>query len=87
MDKPGDRIGYTGRGNAHDVDLNRNFPARYPEHKDLTGGTSPEPETQAVMQWILSYPFILSANLHGGNSCKDKHGAPKCRKGAVKIKI
>uniref|UniRef100_A0A914C0G5 Peptidase M14 carboxypeptidase A domain-containing protein n=1 Tax=Acrobeloides nanus TaxID=290746 RepID=A0A914C0G5_9BILA len=67
MDKPGDRIGYTGRGNANNVDLNRNFPARYPEHKDLSGGTSPEPETQAVMQWILSYPFILSANLHGGS--------------------
>uniref|UniRef100_A0A915DBI3 Peptidase M14 carboxypeptidase A domain-containing protein n=1 Tax=Ditylenchus dipsaci TaxID=166011 RepID=A0A915DBI3_9BILA len=67
-DQPGDRIGYRGRGNAHNVDLNRNFPARYPQHKDQSGGTYAEPETIAVMKWILEYPFVLSANLHGGTA-------------------
>ncbi|KAI6239801.1 Carboxypeptidase D [Aphelenchoides fujianensis] len=66
-DQPGDRIGYQGRANANGIDLNRNFPARYPAHNDLSGGAYPEPETVAVMHWILSQPFVLSANLHGGS--------------------
>lgn len=53
-----------GRENANNVDLNRNFPDQY--------GTNvynrvQEPETQAVMNWSLSLPFVLSANLHGGS--------------------
>uniref|UniRef100_A0A183CD33 Peptidase_M14 domain-containing protein n=1 Tax=Globodera pallida TaxID=36090 RepID=A0A183CD33_GLOPA len=67
MDRPGDRVGYMGRTNAHNIDLNRNFPARYPFHKEASGGSSPEPETAAVMKWLLKYPFVLSANLHAGS--------------------
>ncbi|XP_049879390.1 carboxypeptidase D isoform X2 [Pectinophora gossypiella] len=52
-----------GRSNAHHVDLNRNFPDQFGPTKD---NETPEPETLAVMNWSLSIPFVLSANLHGG---------------------
>ena len=53
-----------GRYNANGVDLNRNFPDRlgvFPQN------TRQAPETEAVMQWSRQYPFVLSANLHGGS--------------------
>lgn len=50
-----------GRENSNGQDLNRNFPDQY------FGTTSPiQPETQEVINWIQSIPFVLSANLHGG---------------------
>ncbi len=60
----GDVNGVMGRANAHTIDLNRNFPDQF-----FTTGSNlnPEPETMAVMTWIHSYPFVLSANLHGGS--------------------
>uniref|UniRef100_A0A914WXU1 Peptidase M14 carboxypeptidase A domain-containing protein n=1 Tax=Plectus sambesii TaxID=2011161 RepID=A0A914WXU1_9BILA len=64
---PGDRIGYQGRENAMNVDLNRNFPPRFPSHKESSGGTELQPETIAVMKWLTSYPFVLSVNFHGGS--------------------
>ncbi|GMT28354.1 hypothetical protein PFISCL1PPCAC_19651 [Pristionchus fissidentatus] len=63
----GDRVGYTGRENVHGIDLNRNFPPKYPNHREKTSGLYPEKETVAVMAWLKSYPFVLSANLHGGS--------------------
>jgi carboxypeptidase E len=82
----------TGRQNAKNVDLNRNFPdldKYYYEyvaekknkfdhlieeaseeinqiHKDCQGKPF-QPETLAVSKWITSIPFVLSANLHGGD--------------------
>ncbi|XP_030245291.1 carboxypeptidase D isoform X2 [Drosophila navojoa] len=60
----GDRTGGVGRPNAHMVDLNRNFPDQYgtDKYNKVT-----EPEVAAVMNWTLSIPFVLSANLHGGS--------------------
>lgn len=53
-----------GRENAHGVDLNRNFPDQYGTN---SYNRVQEPETKAVMEWSLSIPFVLSANLHGGS--------------------
>jgi len=50
--------------NANGVDLNRDFPDQFDsipkDFKDC------QPETQAMMTWIVSNPFVLSANFHGG---------------------
>ncbi|XP_023220192.1 carboxypeptidase D-like [Centruroides sculpturatus] len=62
--KEGDFDGTVGRENSHGVDLNRNFPDQF--HLTLINKKQ-EPETVAVMTWIKSYPFVLSANLHGGS--------------------
>ena len=57
----------SGRLNANHVDLNRNFPTW-----DDVGLTQSrlkrrrEPETAAVIDWVLSQPFVLSVNFHDG---------------------
>ena len=60
--------GGVGRENAHGADLNRNFPDQFRDgssQQELVKGR--EPETLAAMTWIVSNPFVLSANLHGGS--------------------
>ncbi|XP_074640654.1 carboxypeptidase D-like isoform X2 [Tubulanus polymorphus] len=59
----GDVQGEYGRANQNGVDLNRNFPDRFP----AVARHALEPETKAVMNWMKSIPFVLSANLHGGS--------------------
>lgn len=69
-----------GRENANNVDLNRDFPdldrivynklthdnnhildmVRHLDHKI-------QPETESVMKLIMEHPFVLSANMHGGD--------------------
>lgn len=70
----GDCAGYdnkSGRVNANGKDLNRDFPDQF--DADVQPGTDSaklvagrQPETIALMTWIVSRPFVLSANLHGG---------------------
>nr|XP_060612855.1 carboxypeptidase D [Anolis sagrei ordinatus] len=58
----GDASGVVGRNNSNNYDLNRNFPDQFVNITDPL-----QPETIAVMSWLKSYPFVLSANLHGGS--------------------
>lgn len=59
--------GFEGRVNANGVDLNRDFPDQF----DMTKSSGSildgrQNETVAMMTWIVSNPFVLSGNLHGG---------------------
>ncbi|XP_065571003.1 carboxypeptidase D-like isoform X2 [Artemia franciscana] len=63
----GDQQGVIGRANTNLVDLNRNFPDQYDGIVPNNENKKQEPETLAVMKWIKEYPFVLSANLHGGS--------------------
>ncbi|GAB6030074.1 hypothetical protein CHUAL_005754 [Chamberlinius hualienensis] len=56
--------GIQGRANANGVDLNRNFPDQWISNDK---NKIQELETKAVMNWSLSYNFVLSSNLHGGS--------------------
>ncbi|XP_072033505.1 carboxypeptidase D-like [Amphiura filiformis] len=53
--------GVMGRYNRNGYDLNRNFPDYFEEND-----TPIQAETQAIMDWIETESFVLSANLHGG---------------------
>ncbi|KAB0361999.1 hypothetical protein FD754_006155 [Muntiacus muntjak] len=57
----GDPVSVIGRNNSNNFDLNRNFPDQFVQITEPT-----QPETIAVMSWMKTYPFVLSANLHGG---------------------
>ncbi|XP_064621988.1 carboxypeptidase E-like [Lineus longissimus] len=71
-----------GRANANDADLNRNFPdldriayglEKFNEPTDnlfmpqMLNDNRIQPETMMVIKWIMKIPFVLSANLHGGD--------------------
>lgn len=49
------------RENNNFYDLNRNFPDAFEFNNE-----SRQPETVAIMEWLKTETFVLSANLHGG---------------------
>uniref|UniRef100_A0A2P2M950 Carboxypeptidase D isoform X2 n=1 Tax=Rhizophora mucronata TaxID=61149 RepID=A0A2P2M950_RHIMU len=52
------------RGNAHNIDLNRDFPDQFfPVNDDMS---TRQPETRAIMEWMREIHFSASASLHGG---------------------
>ncbi|KAI3465436.1 hypothetical protein Pfo_022099 [Paulownia fortunei] len=52
------------RGNANNIDLNRDFPDQFfPMNDDLD---LRQPETKAIMNWLEEIRFTASASLHGG---------------------
>ncbi|KAM7277643.1 hypothetical protein ACFE04_004777 [Oxalis oulophora] len=58
--------GYTlrRRGNANNIDLNRDFPDQFFPLNDYEEAR--QPETRAIMNWIRNTRFTASASLHGG---------------------
>jgi carboxypeptidase E len=79
---PKTRTWLKGRTNSNGVDLNRDFPDldslyyffednKIPRFDHLleffNDQSNHQPETNAVGTWILSLPFVLSANLHEGD--------------------
>jgi hypothetical protein len=59
-----DGVALLQRGNAHDVDLNRDFPDRL--NDSVNTPARREAETGVLMNWSAHHNFILSANFHTG---------------------
>ncbi|XP_029283878.1 carboxypeptidase M-like isoform X2 [Cottoperca gobio] len=57
-----------GRGNYNGIDLNRNFPDAFAglRRQQQLDEEKREAEVRAVIGWLRSESFVLSANLHGG---------------------
>ncbi|XP_066261451.1 carboxypeptidase D-like isoform X2 [Euwallacea similis] len=61
VSKEGSCEGAQGRYNSQGFDLNRNFPDYFKQNNKR-----PQPETEAVKEWIKKIQFVISGSLHGG---------------------
>ncbi|KAI4366834.1 hypothetical protein MLD38_022651 [Melastoma candidum] len=52
------------RGNANNIDLNRDFPDQFFSVNNVISAR--QPETRAIMKWLKEVRFTASASLHGG---------------------
>jgi len=59
------------RYNAHDVDLNRNYPYSWDPSHEPHAGPAPlsEPETQGLMNLVAQYPIYFALDMHSGAEC------------------
>lgn len=59
-----------GRNNANDQDLNRDFPQVQNNQLEIDPNEdifdNRQPETRAIMRWILTNPFVFSLSFHDG---------------------
>ena len=59
----------SGRNNANNTDLGRDFPKIFDEPQDVSWDVlerGRQPETLALMHWIKKESFVLSSVMHGG---------------------
>ncbi len=64
------------RTNAHDIDLNRNFPYNWSKESEEFSGTTPlsEPESEALYNFLLEFQPAKVVNLHWALSEIDADG-------------
>ena len=61
----------SGRQNANNIDLNRDFPDQFDQTEKFTNSIDElqkgrAAETKALIKWIMENPFVLSTSFHGG---------------------